>query len=269
MAELKYPQLLNNEVAFPASIMFTFFNRRSTRDSGLTDTIMLYMPEEFGQPSTLSWDTFSATEAMLSVAGDVGGVLAGGAKSFGKFVSGGKGAGLGRRLTGGLISGATSALTTAAGVMRQYATAGSPLNNLGGAITGAIPNPYMTQIFRGVNFRNFTYTFRLVPFHPDDCTTIKTIVNTFRKWSLPTGPEGAGSPFLNYPGECEIEYRWAGGVNPWIHKFKRSVITSLDVNYTGAGMWSMMRNGFPAETVLKITLSEIALVIRNDVEDDY
>lgn len=45
------------------------------------------------------------------------------------------------------------------------------------------------------------------------------------------------SPYLNYPNEVEIEYQWMGATNKYIHRFKRSVITSLDVSYTGAGMW--------------------------------
>lgn len=30
-----------------------------------------------------------------------------------------------------------------------------------------------------------------------------------------------------------------------------------------------MRNGFPAETVLNMTLSEVQIVVRNDVEEGY
>jgi hypothetical protein len=142
---------------------------------------------------------------------------------------------------------------------------GNVAGDLGSATTGAIVNPFLTQIFRGVNFRNFAYEFNLTPFHPEDCQTILDIVKTFRKWALPAGE--ATDWKLGYPGEVEIQYQFFGEENPWIHKFKRSVITSIDVVYTGAGQWGMMRNGFPAETVIKLTLSEIEIVTRPDVEN--
>lgn len=131
-----------------------------------------------------------------------------------------------------------------------------------------ILNPYLSQIFRGVDFRNFQYTFRFVPFTLSDCDTIKEIITIFRKWALPSGPAGGGgSPYLNYPGEVDIQYQFQDGENIYIHRFKRSVITSLDFDYTGAGMWTMMRNGFPTETVMNIALSEIQIIVREDVQD--
>jgi hypothetical protein len=33
-------------------------------------------------------------------------------------------------------------------------------------------------------------------------------------------------------------------------------------------MWTMMRNGFPTETVMNIRLSEIQIVVREDVEGE-
>lgn len=80
---------------------------------------------------------------------------------------------------------------------------------------------------------------------------------------------GATGMYLKYPGEVDVQYQWMLENNNFIHRFKRSVIHSLDVEYTGAGMWGMMRNGFPAETVLKMQLSEIQIVVRQDVDAGY
>lgn len=64
----------------------------------------------------------------------------------------------------------------------------------------------------------------------------------------------------------DIQYQWQDSNNIFIHKFKRSVITSIDIDYTGTGMWTMMRNGFPTETVMNVAFSEIEIVVREDVE---
>jgi len=146
---------------------------------------------------------------------------------------------------------------------------GGPAGDLASLKTGMLLNPYLAQLFRGVDFRNFQYTFRFVPYSMADCETIKEILTIFRKWALPSGPAGGGgSPYLNYPGEVDIQYQFQDGENEYIHRFKRSVITSIDIDYTGAGMWTMMRNGFPTETVMNISLSEIEIVVREDVEGE-
>lgn len=243
MATLYYPELLKNAEAFPAHIMFTFYERGSTQESSQQDDIHLYMPENFGQPNTVTWDSFKTTQAVagtLSAAGSATGV------------TGAIGTALGAR---------------GAKFLRGMQQVGGAAKDLAALTTGVTINPYLAQMFRGVDFRNFRYTFRFVPFAPKDCDTILEIIKTFRKWSLPEGPQYTGDPLLYYPGEVEINYIFAGDDNKWIHKFKRCVITGIDINYTGAGMWTMMRNGFPTETVMNVNLSEIEVVVRKDVID--
>lgn len=261
MADLWYPEILHNTEAFPASIFFTFFERNSTKDSAMVDTIHLYMPEDFGQPNTVSWDTFQGGQAVVSAASNALGGLQNVAQSVAKETA-----------SNAKFSAGASAVGSISGFGRNMLDflSGGPTNDLIQINQGVMPNPYLAQIFRGVDFRNFSFTFRLVPFSERDCDTIFDIIKTFRKWSLPSGPAGgAMSPYLNYPGEVSIEYSWMGATNQYIHRFKRCVITSLDVNYTGSGMWSMMRNGFPAETVLHMTMSEIQIVVRDDIDEGF
>jgi hypothetical protein len=73
MAELYYPKLLENKEAFPANIFFTFFKRSSTQSSEPEDFIHLYMPEQFGQPNTITWDTFKAGQQLLGAAAGIAG----------------------------------------------------------------------------------------------------------------------------------------------------------------------------------------------------
>lgn len=248
--DLWYPDILQEAQAFPAHIFFAFYERESTMASSMQDTIHLYMPEQFGQPSTVEWEQYEVGNAVNSFAkGAANGIM--------QFA------------TKGLSARDQAKIAKAQGVVSNYGAAAGDLTQLQ---FGVAPNPYLAQIFRKVNFRSFNYTFKLVPLSEGDCETIQAIIRTFRKWSLPRGPQGgsgAGSAYLHYPGEVDIQYMWMGGPNKYIHRFKRSVITSLDVQYTGSGMWSMMRNGFPAETVLQLNFTEIQIVVRDDVEENY
>lgn len=66
-----------------------------------------------------------------------------------------------------------------------------------------------------------------------------------------------------------MAYKWRGESNKYLHKFKRSVITALDVDYTPNGMFAVMRNGMPACIQVSMKLSEIELVMRKDVDEGY
>ncbi len=74
-----------------------------------------------------------------------------------------------------------------------------------------------------------------------------------------------GEPFLGYPREVQVAYKWKGDDNPHLHKFKRSVITGVDVDYTPQSMFAVMRNGMPACISMTLKLAEIELVLRDDV----
>jgi hypothetical protein len=207
------------------------------------------MPENFGQPSTVSWDnSFSGGQAVL-------GAVSGAKEAVSDIIT---------KMGGG---GLTNWMSTIAGAVGKYTSPASDLTQLKAGMT---LNPYLTQLFRNVDLRNFQFTFRLTPFSERDCDTILEIIKIFRRWSLPSGPAGgASSIYMNYPGEVEIQYQWQGGENVYLHRFKRSVITELTIDYTGAGMWTMLRNGFPTETVITMTLGEIEIVVREDVDNGF
>ncbi len=238
---LVYPTGILNTKIFPARVYFNFFERFSTTSSAPVADVALYMPENFSQPSTVNWDCASLADEWANFANR--GI---------DMLSNVKG-------LGGVVNFAQAVRNVAA----------TDLQNTLQTVAGAVPNPYIAQIFRGVDLRQFNFTFKLVPFSEKDCDTILDIIKTFRKYALPVGSSGGTSPYLKYPGEVEIEYQFEGSANKYLHKFKRSVITALEVNYTGAGMWGMMRNGFPAETVLDVQLSELSLVLRGDIEQGF
>ncbi len=82
MANFWYPELLQDETAFPAHMLFSFFKRDDTTSSSIQDQVHLYMPEQFGQPNTVSWDSsFKGGQAVLSA-------LGGGTRSLANFVEG-------------------------------------------------------------------------------------------------------------------------------------------------------------------------------------
>lgn len=246
-----YPANIGDAEKQPASIMFSFYERDSYLTSTPSDIIHLYMPEDVNQPSTVAWD----------------------AEAFGF---------LGNLATGGRQGGAQAIGMEAA--TRAWETGRSNIaskivNKMGGEVSaegymgesqGKIPNPYITMVFKGVDFRKFQMEFKFAPFSERDCDTIDGIIKAFRANSLPPGTgANKGPAFLGYPQEVEAKYLWMGKDNKWIHKFKRSVITGVDVNYAAAGMFSTQRNGFPTNIIVSLSFSEVEIILRDDIAEGY
>lgn len=257
---LVYPRDVLDKEKHPATMRFGFFERDSAYRSTAIDEIFLYMPETAANPSTVSWDTEKF--------GFIGNAIA---KAFRGSGGGSAGADFNWE---GAIGGITDTISSGAemGLYRALGVAGSnaaalmggnvTAEGLIGEVTGKIPNPYLTMVFRGVDFRTFSFSFKFTPFSEDDCIVIDKIIDTFRKHHLPEKDGG----YFKYPKECEISYHWRGQENRWLHQFKRAVCTALDVDYTPNGMFSPMRNGFPSSIVLNTKWSEVELITADDIK---
>lgn len=269
MSLLVYPEALRSDPNMPASMMFEFFEFENARktDARAEEKIVIYMPEEAAQPSTVRWDT----ESFGFIGDQIG---ARGASFREGFARGGMMEGMSAATEG---FGASSAAGGDLAMARGMASAGSMLAQLsGGSVTaeglmgtvaGKIPNPYLTMVFKGIDFRSFAFVFKFYPFSAKDCDAIYEIYQTFRKNSLPSyGPDSQSKTFLGYPKVCQISYLWENQTNPWLHKFKRCACTGIDLNYTATGMFSVMRNGFPSEIIMSTKWTEIDLVTAEDIE---
>jgi hypothetical protein len=135
-----------------------------------------------------------------------------------------------------------------------------------------ILTPYMSLIFRGVNFRTFSFEFKFTPKNEKESTEIYNIWKEFRKAQH---PKHINAAFRGYPKEVEISYihSGSGGLpsqqNHWLNKFKKCVINDVSLNYTSAGFYSPMRDGFPGATTMNITFTENETLVRQDIEEGY
>lgn len=260
MAHYFYPSKVMNEDLHPAYMQFAFHDRKSPTSSPPSDIVHLYMPERANQPSTVDWENEKFGFVGNAMA-NMGSSALNADWNSQSVINGAVGTGV----DAAKLAGARGASMIMAGIANKLGGNVSA-ESLMGATSGAIPNPYLTAVFRGVNFRNFGYTFKFFPFTESDSDRISDIIKVFRGASLPPG--SAGTPFMKYPQECQITYMWRGNENKYLHKFKRAVITGLDVDYTPNNMFSVMRNGMPASVEMNIKFSEIELVFRKDVLED-
>jgi hypothetical protein len=256
MAEiLYYPQTLTDHDLNPAVIQFQFYNRTDIKTSTSLECIQLTMPNEAIHPSTVSWDHASFNEFQSVALKDY---------TSGKF-----------QVTGSEVE--RAAAWSANNLLQKFASsAANAISDTASVATRQIKNPYLTMLFKGVDFRSFQFQFKFTPYSPDDTQKIDQIIKLFRKRSLPGNQASDGgindnsdigntSPYLKYPAEVDIKYLWRGDENKFLHRFKRSVIDSVNVNYTGQGVFSTMRDGMPSSIVMDVRFVETQIVTAENV----
>jgi hypothetical protein len=124
------------------------------------------------------------------------------------------------------------------------------------------------MLFQGLEFRQFNMTFTFTPYSQDEAEAVRSIIQTFRKWSAPKISESFGGMFLVPPALFNIEFRYKGAINQNIPRLKRCVVEFVDVNYAPNG-WSAHGDGAPVQTQMTIQFQEIELIGRAAVDEGY
>lgn len=253
-APYTYPKTLTNVALNPAHINFQFYSRTGYDQFSLAESINLPMPEAVSNPSTINWS--QEDFGMIGNAVVTGLQKMGQGNSSGDAIQGSLSSMSDRILSVGAFNVASAAV--------GYAGGSASADGIMGQVAGKIPNPYKAMLFRGVNFREFSFVFKFVPFTESDCDLIDSIIQVMRSHAY---PDFAGDQmFFTYPGECQITYCWESGANKWLNNFKRAVCTGIDVNYATGGQWTNMRNGFPNMITITTRWSEVEVVTKNDIK---
>ena len=171
---------------------------------------------------------------------------------------------------------------------------------------GVAINPQMEQLFDTVPFRNWDFTFEFFPKSEEEAQVVRDIIYTFRSSMLPdvlaiklVGDEdgamgftaktnddtgeaiveetnaemSAGNdynvkdtvrPFYNLPNVVEVEF--AGPLGDQIDGFLPSVISNVQVDYTGGQKFSTHADGMPAHIQMTLQLMEIRSMTLNNYE---
>lgn len=282
----------------PAWICFGIYDKQLSRRGSLVTTLGLYMPESATMPSTVSWEnerigykTRGLANAAHKTISESGGIknylnnLHGGTNSLTDVLQA-KTAEMATQIMGE-GGGQDGAKDIASGVAGNFAIEGGARilsgalgtqdgGNLSqdqalGITIGSIRNPYLTALFRGVDFRTFEFSFNFFPHNENECNTIRDMIKILRMASLPQYQSfgTAGDMLLDYPMEFDISYKWGASDNNYIHRFKPAVLVGLDTDYTGYGSWVSMRNGMPASIKLNLRFTELEIVTRRDVHIGY
>jgi len=136
------------------------------------------------------------------------------------------------------------------------------------AASGKVENPNKEQLFKSMNFRNFTFEYKFAPRNLTELQATYKIINEFKKNMHPEkDPSGL---FLLYPSEFDVEFRYRNSVNQWLHKIKSCALADLRLTFGNGGTFTAIKgtDGAPSEITMTLVFKELEVLTRDDIGGD-
>ena len=249
--------------------------------------IFMYMPEDIGAQYQSDW----GGKGFTNVAADI-------LRTTGAITQGN---------TGGAAQAVASAIKGAAQRFPSLGAdaIAQAMNSLPGGIGGdvgmqdvlagmggVILNPNVELLFTGFKLRDFGLKFKMVPRKESDAKIIRNIITTFKKASLPdlgglpqdfvskslaffSGPASGQNGqqtdynrnYIGVPNLCLVTFMHGANAHPYLSQYKTAAITSVEVNYTPDGSYSVHAGKEPSPVAYELSLgfSETKLVYQDDI----
>ena len=138
---------------------------------------------------------------------------------------------------------------------------------------GRIITNRMELAFKGINKRQFQYSFKMIPRSKAEADEIRKIITAFKFNMLPefTGGNRAGRQ-LTIPNTFDIQYMYTGNQNQYLHNISTCVLETMSVTYGGDRYKTFEANstGAPVvETNLTLNFKEMEIITRVRIQEGY
>jgi hypothetical protein len=151
-------------------------------------------------------------------------------------------------------------------IISNLALANAPNAAASGALLGLAANPKKEQVFKGVDFRTFSFEYQFFPRNSKEAQNIRTIIETFKYHMHPEFKDDYNFVYI-YPSEFDIFYYQGGQENLNLHRHTSCVLTELNINYTPNGNFTTFADGMPTQINVTMSFRELALLTKDKIED--
>jgi hypothetical protein len=160
----------------------------------------------------------------------------------------------------------TDVTGTGAAILTNIALSKGPNSGANSAATGLAANPKKEQVFKGVNFRTFSFEYKFFPRNADEAQNVLNIIEQFKYHMHPEFKDNNNFVYI-YPSEFDIFYYNDGQENLNLHRHTSCVLTDMSVNYAPNGMFNTFWNGVPTQIDVTLSFRELALLTKEKVKD--
>ena len=134
------------------------------------------------------------------------------------------------------------------------------------AATGLAANPKKEQVFKGVDFRTFSFEYQFFPRSSEEARNVENIIKQFKYHMHPEMKDDRNFLYL-YPSEFDITYYQGGRENLHLHRHTSCVLTEMNINYTPNGAFATFNDGMPTQINVAMTFKELALLTKEKIRD--
>lgn len=164
-------------------------------------------------------------------------------------------------------------ISSAADTFTDALGAGSVSGAVGSALRVAI-NPHAEVLFSGISFRAFQFDFKFTPRSEDEAIAADNIMQAFKFYAAPEINQGISGPFWIYPGTFDIQFYSNGKPNNYLNKISTCALTSIDINYCNAGVFTSfypgrVLRGVTTETSLTLKFTELEIIHKSRINEGY
>jgi hypothetical protein len=126
-------------------------------------------------------------------------------------------------------------------------------------------NPRKEQIFKGVDYRRFTFDYQFYPKSPEEAKAALNIIWLFKYHMHPEFKDANNFVYV-YPSEFDIEYFINGSPNESLNKISSCVLTEMNVNYSPNGVFSTFPDGTPTQINMTLNFVELETLTKERIE---
>ena len=133
------------------------------------------------------------------------------------------------------------------------------------AMSRSAGNPRKEQIFKGVDYRRFTFDYQ---FSPRDAAEAQAALNIIWLFKYHMHPEfkDANNFVYVYPSEFDIEYYIGERQNTSLNKISSCVLTEMNVNYSPNGVFTTFADGTPTQINVTLNFVELETLTKERIE---
>ena len=136
------------------------------------------------------------------------------------------------------------------------------------AASGLAANPKREQIFKNVNFREFTFDYTFSPRDSKEAKNVLEIIKQFKYHMHPEYKDKNNFLFI-YPSEFDIFYYQNNKENLNLHRHTSCILKDMNVNYTPNGAYNTFPDGMPTQINVSLSFMELAILTKENIMDNF
>ena len=220
-------------------------NSMSRQQKRLKQAIALHVPNQLSINYTMDWqteDTFAFQAAAMASTEVTKAVATGGAKS--------------------------NMMGTVGSIATNIALQTPGLSGALSASSGMAANPKKEQVFKNVNFREFTFDYQFSPRSAAEAAHVREIIKQFKLHMHPEYKDTNNFVFI-FPSEFDIFYYNNGQENMYLNRHTSCVLKNMTVNYTPQGAFNTFADGMPTQINMQLQFVELAILTKETILDGF